>query len=222
MLRTTRRTALLLAALAAAVASFVAASGSGIAAPAQDGEWSAPISWPIVAVHMSLEPTGEVFSLDGFDNAVNSERLWNPTTGMFRAVPYARNLFCSGHVQLPDGRTLIAGGHISAYVGLNDTTLYNAATNTYFRGADMAESRWYPTVTQLPDGRVFVFSGDRITQDRPGQLPPFSDASVNSLPEVYDPKTNTWTSLPSGQLTSPLYPDCSCSRTAASSTSAPT
>ena len=70
----------------------------------------------------------------------------------------------------------------------------------------MAESRWYPTVTQLPDGRVLVFAGDRITQNRPGQLPPFSDASVNSLPELYDPRTNTWTSLPSGQLTSPLYP----------------
>jgi hypothetical protein len=70
----------------------------------------------------------------------------------------------------------------------------------------MAEPRWYPTVTQLADGRVLAFAGDRITQDRPGQLPPLTDASVNSLPELYDPRTNTWTSLPSGQLTSPLYP----------------
>ena len=29
---------------------------------------------------------------------------------------------------------------------------------------------------------------------------------MNSLPEVYNPGTNAWTSLPSGQLTSPLYP----------------
>ena len=155
---------------------------------------------------MSLTPTGQVFALDGFEDALNSERLWNPATNTFQSVPYGRNLFCSGHIQLPDGRTLIAGGHISAYVGLNDTTLYNASTNTYFRGADMAEPRWYPTVTQLPDGRVLAFSGDRITQNRPGQLPPFEDASVNSLPELYNPGTNTWTSLPSGQLTSPLYP----------------
>ncbi len=53
---------------------------------------------------------------------------------------------------------------------------------------------------------MLAFAGDRITQDRPGQLPPFEDASVNSLPELYNPGTNTWTSLPSGQLTSPLYP----------------
>ena len=170
------------------------------------GQWSAPQPWPIVAVHMSLTSTGEVFMLDGFGPALNSERLWNPATGTFREVPYGRNLFCSGHVQLADGRTLLVGGHINAYEGLKDTTLYNAQTDTYFRGADMAEPRWYPTATQLPDGRVLAFAGDRIVQNRPGALPPFSDASVNSLPEIYNPQTNTWTSLPSGELTSPLYP----------------
>ena len=157
----------------ATLALLMTPSSSILAAPDQDGEWGAPIAWPIVAVHMSLTPTGQVFALDGFEDALNSERLWNPTTNTFQSVPYGRNLFCSGHIQLPDGRTLIAGGHISAYDGLNDTTLYNASTNTYFRGADMAEPRWYPTVTQLPDGRVLAFAGDRITQNRPGQLPPF-------------------------------------------------
>ena len=44
-------------------------------------------------------------------------------------------------MQLPDGRTLIVGGHIAAYEGLADTTLFNANTDTYFRGADMAVSR---------------------------------------------------------------------------------
>ena len=59
----------------------------------------------------------------------------------------------------------------------------------------MSVGRWYPTATQLPDGRVLVFAGDNIVQDRPGAAPPLSDASVNSLPEVYDPKTNAWTDL---------------------------
>ena len=170
------------------------------------GDWSAPSAWPIVAVHMSLTPTGEVFSLDGFGPAVNSERLWNPTTNTFRGVPYGRNLFCSGHLQLADGRTLIVGGHVTSFVGLKDTTLFNSQTRTYFRGADMAEARWYPTVTQLPDGRVLTFAGDRIVYDRAGQLPPLTDASINSLPEIYNPTTNTWTSLSSGQRTTPLYP----------------
>jgi hypothetical protein len=196
-------------ACAAVLVSLVQLAGSSAAPgdpPDVVGDWSAPVPWPIVAVHMSLTSTGEVFMLDGFEAAVNSERLWNPATNTFREVPYGRNLFCSGHIQLADGRTMIVGGHITAYEGLRDTTLYNAQTNTYVRGADMAEPRWYPTATQLPDGRVLTFSGDRIVQDRPGQLPPFSDASVNSLPEVYSPATNTWTSLTSAQLTTPLYP----------------
>ncbi|HJU47413.1 MAG TPA: LamG-like jellyroll fold domain-containing protein, partial [Gaiellaceae bacterium] len=187
-------------------AVVVLGSGSVSAAPAQDGQWSAPISWPIVAVHMSLEPTGQVFMLDGFGNAPNSERLWNPATGTFQGVPYGRNLFCAGHIQLYDGRTLIVGGHITANEGLADTTLFDPVSKTYVRGQDMSVGRWYPTVTQLPDGRVLTLAGDNIQQDRPGAEHPFSDASVDSLPSVYDPKVNTWTDLQNARLTSPLYP----------------
>ncbi len=184
------------------------AAGNGVAGPPPDqvGQWSAPVSWPIVAVHMSLLPTGNVLAFDGFDAAVNSERIWNPASQTFTPVPYSRNLFCAGHVLLADGRTLVVGGHVQADVGLADTTLFNSTTNTYQRAPDMTVGRWYPTATEMGDGRVFVFSGDNIVQNRPGQTPPFTDASVNSLPEVFDPVTNTWQDLTSSTLTSPLYP----------------
>ena len=182
--------------------------GSGVALPPADqvGRWSAPISWPIVAVHMILLPTGNILMFDGFDAGPNSERIWNPTTGTFTPVPYGRNLFCAGHVTLADGRTLIIGGHISANLGLADTTIYDPSTGQWTRPPDMSVGRWYPTATELPDGRVLAFSGDNIVLDRPGQLPPFSDASVNSLPSVFDPATNLWTDLNGARLTSPLYP----------------
>ena len=83
---------------------------------------------------------------------------------------------------------------------------FNANTDTYFRGADMAEPRWYPTATVMPDGKVLVYAGDRIVQNRPGAPHALEDASVNSLPELYNPANNTWTSLTSGQRTTPLYP----------------
>ena len=173
--------------------------------PSINGDWSAPISWPTVAVHMSLEPTGQVFSLDGFAAGTNSERLWDPVSGIFTPIPYGRNLFCSGHIQLADGRTLLVGGHINANEGLADTTLFNPATNTYVRGPDMSVGRWYPTATQLPDGRVLTFAGDNIQVNQPGD-PAFKESSVNSLPSIYNPTTNAWTDLGSARLTSPLYP----------------
>ncbi|MGI9111088.1 MAG: LamG-like jellyroll fold domain-containing protein, partial [Gaiellaceae bacterium] len=197
-------------ALAASVfgLALVQLSGSSAAVsatPDQVGDWSDPVAWPIVAVHMSLEPTGQVFMLDGFDDGTNSERLWDPASGAFLPIPYGRNLFCSGHVQLADGRTLLVGGHVSANFGLPDTTIFDPTTRTYFRGPDMSVRRWYPTATQLADGRVLTFAGDNIQTNQPGD-PPFRDSSVNSLPSIYSPTTNTWTDLESARLNSPLYP----------------
>src|SRR6185312_9930801 len=157
--------------------------------PAQVGQWSTLVSWPLVAVHMSRLPTGNVLAWDGF-----------------AAVPYAVNTFCAGHVLLADGRTFVAGGHQAADVGIADTSIFNASTNTWSAAPNMSVGRWYPTATELGDGRVLVFSGDNIVQDRAGATPPFSDASVNSLPEVYDPKTNAWTDFTGSKLSSPLYP----------------
>ena len=174
--------------------------------PAQVGQWSAPASWPLVAVHMSMLPTGNVLVWDGFAAAPNSQRIWNPSSGNFTPVAYGVNIFCAGHVTLADGRTFIAGGHQAADVGIPDTTIFNAGNNSWTAAANMSVSRWYPTATELGDGRVFVFSGDNIVQNRPGQLPPFEDGAVNSLPEIYNPATNTWTDFPGAALTSPLYP----------------
>ncbi len=185
---------------------YVAGSTASGPPPSQVGLWSSPTAWPIVAVHMTLLPTGNVIAYDGFDAALNSERIWNPTTNTFTPIPYGRNLFCSGHVLLPDGRDLIVGGHIQADLGLADTTIYNSANNTWTRAPDMSVGRWYPTATELGDGRVFVLAGDNIVQNQPGQPHPFEDSSVNSLPEVFNPVTNTWTDLTNARLTSPLYP----------------
>jgi hypothetical protein len=174
--------------------------------PSQLGQWSAPVAWPLVAVHMSLLPTGNVVAWDGFADAPNSQRIWNPSNGTFTPVPYGVNIFCSGHVLLADGRTLVVGGHQSADVGIPDTTIFDSSTNSWTAAPNMSVGRWYPTATELGDGRVLVFSGDNIIQDRPGATPPFSDASVNSLPEIYDPVGNSWTDFKNATLTSPLYP----------------
>ena len=141
-----------LLAMLAVLAALVQLGGSSAAPgdpPNVIGDWSAPFAWPIVAVHMSLTSTGEVFSLDGFAAAPELRAAVESADRPLHAR-CRTDATCSaaGHVQLPDGRTLIVGGHIAAYEGLADTTLFNANTDTYFRGADMAEPRWYPTATQ--------------------------------------------------------------------------
>ena len=201
-----QRAALATVVLAAALVQLSGSRAAVANTPDVIGQWSAPVDWPLVAVHMSLLPTGKVLAFDAWEDAPNSEKIWDPATGSFQSVPYGRNLFCAGHLQLADGRTFIAGGNVTANDGLADTTIFNSSNNTYFRGPDMSVARWYPTTTQLADGRVLTFAGDNIVQDRPGATPPFSDASVDSLPSIYNPTTNTWTDLTSAKLTSPLYP----------------
>jgi hypothetical protein len=173
--------------------------------PSLVGRWSAPFDWPVVAVHAVLQPNGKVLAIDGFAAALGTERLWDPATGQFTAVSHDRNLFCSGHVLLPDGRMFVAGGHVNAYAGIRDATIFDWRTNSWSRAPDMARSRWYPTVTVLGDGRVLVISGDNVTRNVAGQTPVFTNPS-DTLPEVYDPEANAWTQLTGAQRRVPLYP----------------
>jgi uncharacterized protein DUF4082/concanavalin A-like lectin/glucanase superfamily protein/galactose oxidase-like protein/Big-like domain-containing protein/purple acid phosphatase-like protein len=176
--------------------------------PNQIGSFSQPVQYPITPVHLALLRDGRVAMWDGFEAALNSEHTWDPWSGAFDAIPTGRNLFCAGHVTLNDGRLLVAGGHIQAYEGTKDTNLFNPDTDTWTRGQDMQNARWYPTATTLPDGRVFTVSGDNITlgpnpdPNTPVPLINYSD----TLPEIYNPSTNQWTSMPSASRKMPLYP----------------
>jgi fibronectin type 3 domain-containing protein len=207
LVRRPRRLAVLLAVplliLAAGATTGARAAGT---TPAEIGQWSAPFVWPNVAVHTMLEPNGKVLSIDAWDDAPNTQYVWDPATNAFTLAPYSRNLFCSGHTQIAGGKTLIVGGHVSANNGIKDTTIFDPASNSWTRGPDMAAARWYPTATELPDGRVFVFAGDDIDAAGPSVPHAFKSSSINSLPEVYNPATNSWQSLPNARLTSPLYP----------------
>ena len=155
------------------------------------------MTWPIVPVHLALLSDGKVAAWDGFEAAVNSEHTWDPWTEQFDSIPTGRNLFCAGHITLTDGRLLVVGGHIQAYEGTKDTNLFTPAASTWARGADMSVARWYPTATALPDGRVFVVSGDNITLERrprPDAVP--LTTRPTRCPEIYNPATDTWTDMP--------------------------
>ncbi|WP_440087554.1 galactose oxidase-like domain-containing protein [Streptosporangium sp. LJ11] len=78
------------------------------------------------------------------------------------------------------------------FQGIRDAYEFDPVTERYIKVQDMAEGRWYPTMTNLPDGRVMTVSGldvvGQITRDN----------------EIYNPKTKTW--RPGPKRFFPTYP----------------
>ena len=162
--------------------SFATASTSAA------GSWTGPVSWPIVAIHLHLLRNGKVLAW----GRVGDPYVYDPANGGFKTVPMGSNIFCSGHAFLPDGRLLVAGGHISDNHGLPDGYLFNPSTQTWSKTPDMRDGRWYPTVTELSNGQVLAIAG----KDQ--------QAKQVLVPEVWS--SSGWRALTGAALTLPYYP----------------
>ena len=68
----------------------------------------------------------------------------------------------------------------------------------------MANARWYPTLTKLPDGRMLVVSGSSNCPDC--ATPGAAHNGIVPAPEIFDPATNTWSTVTGANLRLPLYP----------------
>ncbi len=162
------------------------------AAPIDSGEWGPLLDWGVQAKHMAMLSTGKVLVWSTGDNA----RVWNPTTGTFTLAPATfGDLHCAGQSTLADGRVVVIGGQDGAvHNGIAVTALFDPISQTWTRGANMTDLRWYPTSTTLPDGRVLATSGDA------------PDGTRSNTPEVYDPATDTWTRMTGAVRNQLLYP----------------
>ena len=127
--------------------------------PATVGQCSSVMTWPYIATHAQVLPTGKVLWWPPFGDGDNPT-LWDPATNTNTAAPrVGANIFCSGHAFLPDGQLLVAGGHVDIYMGLPNAYTYDPFNNTWTRLPDMNYGRWYPTSTTLPNGDALVISG---------------------------------------------------------------
>jgi Concanavalin A-like lectin/glucanases superfamily/Domain of unknown function (DUF1929)/Bacterial Ig domain/Kelch motif len=164
--------------------------------PAAVGQWGAPIELGLVAVNTVMLHTGKVLMYSGSFATSYTERVWDPVTGSLTLVPNPFfNLFCSGHAQLADGRILVVGGYDSATLGAKDANIFDPVTQSWTQLPNMAYRRWYPTATTLPDGRVLVTSGAQTCL-----------TCLADVPEIFDPATGRFTTLPSARLAVPYYP----------------
>jgi hypothetical protein len=152
------------------------------------GRWEPTFSTPIVALHIHQLPTGKLllWGLKG------EGYIWDPATGTYSQVNNPYELFCSGHTFLPDGRLLVAGGHISNAHGLPKAAIFDPWTNSWTLTGSMALGRWYPSVTTLPNGEVLTLGG----RDENGLWV--------QTPEVWN--GSTWRPLTGAVKEVPYYP----------------
>ena len=190
--RVVRRRNLKLPCGAPAAASLMALTA------AEAGSWSAPFPWPVVALHASLLPTGRVLSW----GHAGSPQIWDPGTGAFTEVGSPLELFCAGHSLLPDGRVLVAGGHIASDRGIPDVSIFSPATESWTPSTPMRRGRWYPTNTTLANGSVMIIAGRDEVGDEVAEPEVWSSSGVRQLSAAslvlpYYPRTFL---APNGQI----------------------
>lgn len=180
---------------------------------AATGRWSTYAkTMPYRTVHSTLLRDGRVLMIAGSGNSVenfNSGTLktsvWDPVANTFTNVVTPVDLFCSGHVTLPDGRVLIQGGTKSypgnqgatSYAGLKNSYIFNPATMTYTRTNDANEGHWYPTLTKLENGNVWMAGGLKENGEGAVNTEMFDTAAGAWMPTWKVPQTwSYWGSYP--------------------------
>ena len=157
--------------------------------PATQGRWDPVFTTPAVAVHTHLLLNGKVL----FWGDTGPAQLWSASTG-FIPVNKTRQIYCSGHTFLPDGRVMVVGGTGPSTRGQREVTLYNTSTNGWSIAPVMAQGRYYPTITTLPNGNLLAVSGHD------------ANLSVVTIPEVWN--GTGWRRLTTAPLSipAPYYP----------------
>jgi len=152
------------------------------------GQWSTVYPAPIVQLHVSLLTDGRALTWGRYGDP----QVWDPATGTFTAVPAPSWLFCAGHGFLADGRLFVTGGHITDDHGTPNTNVFDVATGSWQAAPAMAQGRWYPSNTMLPDREVLTLGG----RDESGTLV--------TVPEVWDGAG--WRQLTTASLGLQYYP----------------
>ena len=189
---------------------------AAVANAAQVGSWSVVASCTVNGhkvnpIHASLTKTGKVLMTAGsgynktnFDMKVFKTWLWNPATPSVcpREIPMPdKDLFCSGHMHLSDGRILFFGGTsrygVSGgqyYGGIRETYVFDDVSEQFIATGLMNVAGWYPNAAANAAG----------TPIKVGGLD--ANSNLTSTNETYSPAAGHWTKL-TGTRTFPMYAD---------------
>jgi hypothetical protein len=166
------------------------------------GMWSTlPITMPINPIHAALLHTGKILIVSGSGNCpptmagcpsgpqyTHGAALMDLSTNKITTISTSWDMFCNGMSIMQDGRVLINGGTkgygslevvgVAAeipFTGLPNTSIFDPGTESMVNVTPTAHGRWYPTVTELNDGRMMTTSGLNDT-----------DGNNNNTSEIWD------------------------------------
>jgi hypothetical protein len=169
------------------------------------GSWDpTPFDLPVHAIHSAVLPTGKVMIWSYPFQATNSSPrllethayIWDPSLGTgpdswHEVDPPADEvsahamIFCSGGSLLADGRLLTSGGTLywppdnTHWAGISDVWTFDPWDESWTRQPNTNRGRWYPTQTELPDGRTLILGGydENKQQDVDTDLEVFTPSS---------------------------------------------
>ena len=162
------------------------------------GSWQVlPFNAPVRAIHAVLMDNGDVLMIAGSGNDPNAfaagtfeSAVYDPTSGSFTVIPTPSDMFCAGHVQLPDGDVLILGGNAAypaadgshGYEGLDTSYVFDPTTESYIQVNNLNDGHWYPSATELGNGDVISLGGLRGDSTGSVTAEYFSYAQMKWLP----------------------------------------
>ena len=175
------------------------ATVAAVGAPNQVGEWSSVLPAPVVPIFSAVLSNGKVLIWDSVgdapaesfdDHSFTRAAVYDPVTNTSKRVDVqGANIFCAGFVQLANGNVFVAGGNLDRNLaGIRQTHIFDWRTETWSRGPDMQDGRWYPSVASLPNDEAIIVGGGptvaevRTTSGGLRRLTGFTTSSSRSYP----------------------------------------
>ncbi len=151
-----------------------------------------PAKFRVNGIHSTLLDNGDVLIMAGsgnnesyFDAGTFKTLLLDPVTMKEQLIPTPWDLFCAGHIELPDGNILLAGG----------TARYENLTPTHAGGSMTVLNNNPHHAWTLPKGTIFTApNGTRFASDAAITLPPATKkpGANGAQPTVAASQQNVW------------------------------
>lgn len=146
------------------------ARASAVTDPGVVGRWSEVKPVAVVPVAEAMLPNGKILMWDSVgdapsetyeDHTYTRAAVYDPVTDTSKRVDVKGvNVFCAGYVQLANGNVFVAGGNAdSSLSGSRATHTFDWTTETWTRGPDMQDGRWYPSVATGPSDEAVIIGG---------------------------------------------------------------